>query len=116
MEATDHHFHQIPFIRSQSLHWPALKGTRFRFYLLKEGMSEDSWTYFQTNSRAILCGKIKGSRQSLLSNREEGRGAEIMRKQEGWRRKSMAGNPGRTLESPGEISRVLLPWAPLQIN
>lgn len=116
MEATDHHFHQIPFIRSQSLHWPALKGTRFRFYLLKEGMSENSWTYFQTISRAILCGKIKGSRQSLLSNREEGRGAEIMRKQEGGRRNSMAGNPGRTLESPGEISRVLLPWAPLQIN
>lgn len=72
-------------------------------------MSENSWTHFQTISRAVLCGKIKGSRQNLLSDREEGRGAEILRKQEGRRRNIMAGDPGCTLASPGEIPESSCP-------
>lgn len=76
---------------------------------MKEGMSENSWTHFQTISRAVLCGKIKGSRQNLLSDREEGRGAEILRKQEGGRRNIMAGDPGCTLASSGEIAESSCP-------
>ena len=116
MEATDYHFHQIPFIRSQSLHLACTEGDEVQV-LPFEGRNVREFMDTSSNiSRAVLCGKIKGSRQNLLSNREEGRGAEIMRKQEGGRRNSVAGNPGLTLASPGEISRVLLPWAPLQIN
>ena len=55
---------------------PHSRAGEVRLPLLKEGVLKKLWTYLLTTSRAVLCGKEKGARQSLRSGQNRLRGGE----------------------------------------